>query len=87
MLWITLAGIYQKVREHVQSHLKKSSREAVPLIMARRVAVGSLTHPQTGMSSDEDWSAGELGEEKDNGNDEESSSSSDEISLDASDLE
>ena len=39
------------------------------------------------MSSDEDWSAGELGEEEDDGNDEESSSSSDEISLDASDLE
>ena len=38
------------------------------------------------MSSDEDWSAGELGEEEDNGNDEESSSSSDEISPDASDL-
>ena len=38
------------------------------------------------MLSDEDWSAGELGEDKDD-DDEESSSSSDEVSPDASDLE
>ena len=49
--------------------------------------MGSLTHPQTGVSSDEDWSAGELEEEEDDDNDEESSSSSDEISLDGSNLE
>ena len=38
------------------------------------------------MSSDEDWSAGELGEDEEDDDDEESSSSS-EVSLDASDLE
>ena len=49
--------------------------------------MGSLTHPQTGVLSDEEWSAGELEEEEDDDNNKESSSSSDEISPDASDLE
>ena len=38
------------------------------------------------MSSDEEWSAGELGEEEEDDDDEESSPSS-EVSLDDSDLE
>ena len=38
------------------------------------------------MLSDEDWSAGELGEDEEDNDDEESSSSS-EVSPDASDLE
>ena len=75
-----------KVREHVQSHLKKSSREQSH---SSRKKSGSRKSDSSsdGMSSDEEWSAGELEEEEDGDNNEESSSSSDESSLDASDLE
>ena len=75
-----------KVREHVQSHLKKSSREwSHP--SCKKSGSGKSDSSSDGVLSDEDWSAGELEEEEDNDNDEESSSSSDEISLDGSDLE
>ena len=73
-----------KIREHVQSHLKRSSREQSHSSHKKsgsRQSDSSLD----GVSSNEDWSAGELGEGKEE-DDEESSSSSDEVSLDTSDL-
>ena len=75
-----------KVREHIQSHLKKSSRERSHS-SCKKGDSGKSDSSSDGVSSDEEWSAGELGEEEeDNDDDEESSSSSDEISPDASDL-
>ena len=81
-----LSGYLSKVREHVQSHLKKSSREQ-PHSSCKKSGSGKSDSSSDGVLSDEDWSAGELEEEEDNDNDEESSSSSYEISLDGSDLE
>ena len=75
-----------KIREHVQSHLKKSSREWSHS-SCKKSGNGQSDSSLDGVSSDEDWSTGQLGEEDDNGNDKESSSSSDEVSLDTSDLE
>ena len=74
-----------KIREHVQSHLKKSSREWSHS-SHKKSGSGQSDSSFDGVSSDEDWSTGELGEDKDD-DDEESSSSSDEVSLDTSDLE
>ena len=79
-----VSGYLLKVREHIQSHLKKSSREwscSSHKKSGSRKSNSSLDR----VLSDEDWSAGEL-EEEDEDNDKESSSSSDQISLDASDL-
>ena len=81
-----ISGYLSKVREHVQSHLKKSSRERSHL-SCKKSGSGKSDSSSDGVLSDEEWSAGELEEEEDDNNDEESSSSSDEISLDASDLE
>ena len=75
-----------KVREHVQSHLKKSSRERSHS-SCKKSGSRQSDSSSDGVSSNEDWSTGELGEEEDDGNDEESSSSSDEVSPDTSDLE
>ena len=81
-----VSGYLSKIREHVQSHLKKSSREHSH---SSRKKSGSRQSDSSldGVSSDEDWSAGELREDKDDDNNEESSSSSDKVSPDASDLE
>ena len=81
-----ISGYLSKVKEHVQSHLKKSSREWSHS-SHKKSGSGKSDSSSDGVSSDEDWSAGELEEEEDDDNDEESSSSSDEISLDGSDLE
>ena len=75
-----------KVREHVQSHHKRSSRERSCLSHKKgdsRKSDSSLN----GVLSNEEWSVGELEEEEDDDEDEESSSSTDEISPDTSDLE
>ena len=75
-----------KIREHVQSHLKKSSREW-SCLSRKKSGSRQSDSSSDGVLSDEDWSTGELGEEEDEDNDEESSSSSDESSPDTSDLE
>ena len=80
-----VSGYLSKVREHVQSHLKKSSREQ-SCSSCKKSGSGKSDSSSDGMLSNEEWSAGELEEEEDDNNDEESSSSSDEISPDASDL-
>ena len=74
-----------KVREHIQSHHKKSSREHSHS-SHKKGDSGKSDSSSDGMLSNEEWSAGEL-EDEDDDNDEESSSSSDEISLDTSNLE
>ena len=74
-----------KIREHVQSHLKKSSREW-SCSSRKKSGSGQSDSSSDGVSSNEHWSTGELGEDEDD-DDEESSSSSDEVSPDASDLE
>ena len=75
-----------KVREHVQLHHKKSSREQSHSSCKKGDSAKSDSSSD-GVLSNEEWSAGELEEEEDNDNNEESSSSSDEISPDTSDLE
>ena len=74
-----------KIRGHVQSHLKKSSREWSHS-SHKKTDSGQSDSSSDGVSSDEDWSTGELGEDEGEAN-EESSSSSDKVSLDTSDLE
>ena len=62
-------------------------QESDPAHHARRVTVGSLTHPQMGCQVMRTGLQGNWERMKKMMNDEESSSSSDEVSLDASDLE
>ena len=81
-----VSGYLSKIREHVQSHLKNSSREWSCTHHARRVAVGSLTHPQMGCRAMRTGLQGNWERTKTDDN-KESSSSSDEVSPDASDLE
>ena len=73
-----------KIREHVQSHLKKSSRERSHS-SHRKTDSGHSDSSSDRVSSNEEWSAGELEEDEDD--DDKESSSSSEVSLDASDLE
>ena len=80
-----VSGYLLKIREHVQSHLKKSSREWSHS-SHKKSDSGQSDSSLDGVSSDEDWSTGELGEDEEE-DDKESSSSSDEVSLDTSDLE
>ena len=49
-----------KIREHVQSHLKKSSRER-SCSSHKKSGSGQSDSSSDGVSSDEDWSTGELG--------------------------
>ena len=81
-----VSGYLSKIREHVQSHLKKSSREQSHS-SHKKSGSRQSDSSSDGVLSNEDWSPGELGEEDDDGNDEESSLSRDEVSPDASDLE
>ena len=81
-----VSGYLSKIREHVQSHLKKSSREWSHS-SRKKSGSGKSDSSLDGVSSNEDWSTGELGEDDDEGNNKESSSSSDEVSPDACDLE
>ena len=80
-----MSGYLSKIREHVQSHLKKSSREQSRL-SCKKTDSRHSDSSSDGVLSDEEWSAGELEEDKEDDDDEESSSSS-EVSSDASDLE
>ena len=79
-----VSGYLSKRREHVQSHQKRSSREWSHL-SRKKTDSGHSDSSLDGVSSDEEWSAGELGEEVEDDDDKESSSSS-EVSLDDSDL-
>ena len=73
-----------KIREHVQSHQKRSSKESHS--SRKKTDSGHSDSSSDGVSSDEEWSAGELGEEEEDDDDKESSPSS-EVSSDDSDLE
>ena len=81
-----VSGYLSKVREHVQSHCKKSSSKRSRSSCKKgdgRKSDSSLD----GISSNDEWSAEEPKEEdKDDNDDEESSSYADEVSPDASDL-
>ena len=77
-----ISGYLSKIREHVQSHLKKSSREW-SWSSCKKTDSGHSDSSSDGVSSNEEWSAGELEEEED---DDEELSSSSEVSSDTSDL-
>ena len=79
-----VSGYLSKIREHVQSHLKKSSREQ-SCSSHKKTDSRHSDSSSDGVSSNEEWSAGELGEDKED--DDKESSSSSEVSSDASDLE
>ena len=79
-----VSGYLSKIREHVQSHLKKSSKEQ-SCSSCKKNDSGHSDSSSDGVLSNEDWSAGELGEEEEDDDNEESSPSS-EVSSDASDL-
>ena len=80
-----VSGYLSKVREHVQSHHKRSSREW-SCSSHKKGDSGKSDSSSNGVLSNEEWSAGELEEEEDDDEGEESGSSTNEISLDASDL-
>ena len=82
-----VSGYLSKVREHVQSHHKKSSREQS--CSSHKKGDGGKSDSSSGsISSNEEWSAEELEQEEDNdGDEEESGSSTNEVCPDASDLE
>ena len=80
-----VSGYLSKIREHVQSHQKRSSKER-SRSSRKKTDSGHSDSSSDGVSSDEEWSAGELGEEEEDDDDEESSPSS-EVSSDDSDLE
>ena len=73
-----------KIKEHVQSHQKRSSKER-SRSSHKKTDSRHSDSSSDGVSSDEEWSTGELGEEEEDDDDEESSPSS-EVSLDDSDL-
>ena len=75
-----------KVREHIQSHHKKSSREQSHSSCKKGDGGKSDSSSDSILSNDE-WSAEELEEEEEDNDDEESGTSTDKVSLDASDLE
>ena len=75
-------GYLSKIREHVQSHQKKSSRERSHSSCKKGKDEGSGSSSD-GISSDEEGSTGEYHDEEDDGK--WSGSDSYEISLDASD--
>ena len=80
-----VSGYLLKIREHVQSHQKRSSKER-SRSSRKKTDSGHSYSFSDGVSSDEEWSAGELGEEGEDDDDEESSPSSG-VSSDDSDLE
>ena len=79
-----MSGYLLKIRKHVQSHQKRSSKERSHS-SHKKTDSGHSDSSSDGVSSDEEWSAGELGEEEEDDDDEESSPSS-EASSDDSDL-
>ena len=58
-----MSGYLSKIREHVQSHLKKSSREWSHS-SCKKSGSGQSDSSSDGVLSNEDWSAGELGEDE-----------------------
>ena len=79
-------GISSKIREHVQSHQKRSSKERSHS-SHKKVGSGHSDSSSDGVSSDEELSVGELeGEEEEDDDDEEHSPSSG-VSSDHSDLD
>ena len=85
MSWIC-EQVFVKDKGACSVQPEEELQRAVLLITQEEWQQGSLTHLSDRVLSDEDWSAGELGEDEEE-DDEESSSSSDEVSPDASDLE
>ena len=79
-----VSGYLSKIREHVQSHQKRSSKEQSHSLH-KMTDSGHSDSSSDGVSSNEDWSAGELGEDGGDDDDEESSPSS-RVSSDDSDL-
>ena len=79
-----MSGYLSKIREDVQSHQKRSSKEQSHS-SHKKTDSGHSDSSLDGVSSDEEWSAGELGEEEED--DDEESSPSSEVSSDDSDLE
>ena len=86
MLWIHERGILSKIREHVQSHQKRSSKERSRSSHKKAGQWDIPIHPWTGVSSDEEWSTGELEEEEEEDDDDEECSPSSGVSSDHSDL-
>ena len=80
-----VSGYLSKIREHIQSHQKRSSKEQSHS-SCKKTDSGHSDSSSDGVSSDEDWSAGELGEDVEDDDDEESSPSSG-VSSDDSDLD
>ena len=80
-----VSGYLSKIREYVQSHQKRSSKE---WSRSSRTKTDSRHSDSSsdGVSSDEEWSAGELGGDGGDDDDEESNPSSG-VSSDDSDLE
>ena len=82
MLWIHVNGYFSKIREHVQSHQKRSSREWSHS-SHKKDEDEELGSSLEGVSSDEEGSVGDSqGEEDDH---KWSGSDSDGVSLDALD--
>ena len=80
-----ISGYLLKVREHVQSHHKKSSREQSHS-SCRKDDNDKSDSSLDGILSDDEWLAEEFEEEEeDDDDDKESSSYADEVSLDALD--
>ena len=82
MLWVHVNGYLSKIREHVQAHQRKSSREQSHLCHKKDKDEGSGSSLD-GVSSDKEGLIGEYLDEEDDG--EWSSPDSNEVSLDASD--
>ena len=80
-----VSGYLLKIREHVQSHQKRSSKEQSHS-SHKKTDSGHSNSSSDGVSSDEDWSTGELGEDGGDDDDEEASPSSG-VSSDDSDLD
>ena len=81
-----VSGYLSKIREHVQSHQKRSSKEQSRL-SRKKAGSGHSDSSSDGVSSDEEWSMGELEEEEEEDDDDEERSPSSGVSLDHSDLE
>ena len=79
-----VSGYLLKIREHVQSHQKRSSKER-SRSSRKKTDSGHSDSSSDGVSSDEECSTGELGEEEEDDDDEEPSPSSG-VSSDDSDL-
>ena len=80
-----VSGYLSKIREHVQSHQKRSSKER-SRSSHKKAGSGHFDSSSDGVSSDEEWSTGELQKDEEDDDDEENSPSSG-LSSDYSDLD